>query len=148
MKTALLERFFYTFKHILECFLTLLFQLKPLNKMNKLKLFKLAGTVAMAAKNEDGSFIDRSKAFIRMIKDTVAGRYKPKKRNMLMGAAVVAYVLSPIDLIPAVILDDAAIVFIALKFFNREIERYLDWERNSKYKTIVTDVKDVEIVKD
>lgn len=112
--------------------------------MNKIKLFKLAGTVALAAKNQDGTYMEKLKAFMRMIKDTVSGRYKPKKRNLLMGLAVIAYVVSPIDIIPAVILDDAAIVIIAIKFFTKEIERYLDWEKNQKYKTVITDAEIIE----
>lgn len=112
--------------------------------MNKLKLFKLAGTVAMAAKSDEGNFMDKGKAFIRLVKDTVSGRYKPRKRNFLFGTAVIAYVLSPIDIIPMFILDDAAIVFIALKFFTKEIDRYLDWEKTQKYQTVVTDAELIE----
>lgn len=113
--------------------------------MNKLKLFKLAGTVAMAVKEGDTlSYKEKAKAFIRMIKDTISGRYKPKKRNIVLGSLVIAYVLSPIDLIPGFLLDDAAIVLIAIKFFTKEIDRYLDWEKDHKYQTIDTDAKIVE----
>ncbi len=109
--------------------------------MNKLKLFKLAGIIGLQAKTSEMSAADNAKAFARMVIDTVSGKYKPKKRNLLIGSAVIAYVLSPIDLIPGFILDDAAIVMFALKYFGREIDNYLAWEKNQRFKTIVTDVE-------
>jgi len=112
--------------------------------MNKFRLFKLAETVAKTSKSGNRSYKETFKSFIRMTKDTVSGKYKPKKRNLLLGTAVIAYVLSPIDLIPGVILDDAAIVLIALKFFTKEIDRYLEWEKTRKYQTIVTDAEIIE----
>jgi uncharacterized membrane protein YkvA (DUF1232 family) len=109
--------------------------------MNKLKLFKLAGIIGLQAKTSNMSATDSAKAFARMVIDTVAGKYKPRKRNLLIGSAVIAYVLSPIDLIPGFILDDAAIVMFALKYFGREIDNYLEWEKTQKFKTLVTDAE-------
>lgn len=107
--------------------------------MNKLKLFKLAGIIGLQAKTSNMSATENAKAFARMVIDTVAGKYKPRKRNLLIGSAVIAYVLSPIDLIPGFLLDDAAIVMFALKYFGREIDNYLAWEKTQKFKTLVTD---------
>lgn len=109
--------------------------------MNKLKLFKLAGIIGLQMKTSEISATDNAKAFARMMIDTVSGKYKPKKRNLLIGSVVIAYVLSPIDLIPGFILDDAAIVLFALKYFGREMDNYLEWEKKQKFKTIVTDAE-------
>lgn len=109
--------------------------------MNKIKILKLAGAVGANAKTSDRSILDSAKAFVRMLIDTVAGKYKPKKRNLVIGSLVIAYVLSPIDLIPAFLLDDVAIVFIALKYFRREIDNYLAWENTRRYKTVITDAE-------
>ena len=98
--------------------------------MNKVKLFKLAGIIGLQAKTSEMSATDNAKAFARMVIDTVSGKYKPKKRNILIGSAVIAYVL-----------DDAAIVMFALKYFGREIDNYLAWEKNQRFKTIVTDAE-------
>jgi len=116
------------------------FKLK-LSKMNKLKLFKLAGIVGVQAKTSERSATENAKAFARMIIDTVSGKYKPRKRNIIIGSAVIAYVLSPIDLIPGFLLDDAAIVMFALKYFSRELDRYLEWEKHQKIKTLITDAE-------
>lgn len=115
------------------------------NTMNKLKLMKLAGVVAMQAKSADGSIGEKAKAFSRLVIDTVTGKYKPRTRNLLIGSAVIAYVLSPIDLVPMFILDDAAIVLIAMKYFSREIDRYLAWEKRQQEKAEVV-YTDAEIV--
>ena len=77
--------------------------------------------------------------------DTVTGKYKPRTRNILIGSAIVLYVLSPIDLIPGFLLDDAAIVLIAMKYFSREIDRYLAWEKQQKEKKEII-YTDAEIV--
>lgn len=113
--------------------------------MNKLKLMKLAGVVAMQAKSADGSIGDKAKAFSRLMIDTVTGKYRPRTRNLLIGTAVIAYVLSPIDIIPMFILDDAAIVLIAMKYFSREIDRYLAWEKLRKEQAAVV-YTDAEII--
>lgn len=112
--------------------------------MNKLKLFKLAGIIGLQAKTSEMSASENAKAFARMMIDTVSGKYKPKKRNLLIGSAVIAYVLSPIDLIPGFILDDAAIVLFALKYFSRELDNYLEWEKKQKFKTVVTDAEIID----
>lgn len=114
------------------------------NTMNKLKLMKLAGVVALHTKSADGSVGEKAKAFSRLLIDTVTGKYKPRTRNILIGSAIIAYVLSPIDLIPMFILDDAAIVLIALKYFSREIDRYLAWEKVQKQAKV--DYNDAEII--
>ncbi|MFA7687769.1 MAG: hypothetical protein WCY25_07880 [Moheibacter sp.] len=105
--------------------------------MNKLKLIKLAGVVALHTKSADGSIGNKAKAFSRLLIDTVTRKYTPRKRNILIGSAIIAYVLSPIDLIPGFLLDDAAIVLIAMKYFSREIDRYLAWEKQQKEKSEV-----------
>jgi uncharacterized membrane protein YkvA (DUF1232 family) len=112
--------------------------------MNKLKLFKLAGIIGLQAKTSEMSASENAKAFARMMIDTVSGKYKPKKINLLIGSVVIAYVLSPIDLIPGFILDDAAIVLFALKYFSRELDNYLEWEKNQKFKTVVTDAEIID----
>lgn len=119
------------------------FNLK-LTAMNKLKLFKLAGIIGLQAKTSKMSASENAKAFARMMIDTVSGKYKPKKRNLLIGSVVIAYVLSPIDLIPGFILDDAAIVLFALKYFSRELDNYLEWEKNQKFKTVVNDAEIID----
>lgn len=113
--------------------------------MNKLKIIKLAGVVALHTKSANGSIGEKAKAFSRLIIDTVTRKYKPRRRNILIGSAIIAYVISPIDLIPGFLLDDAAIVLIAMKYFSREIDRYLAWEKQQKEKQEIV-YTDAEIV--
>lgn len=106
--------------------------------MNKLRILQLFGFAAKAAHRPEGDTWPRFKAFMRMFWDTWKGRYKPKKRNLFIGTLVLIYVISPLDLIPGILLDDLAIVYFAFKYFGKEIDRYMVWERNGKYQTIPT----------
>jgi uncharacterized membrane protein YkvA (DUF1232 family) len=107
--------------------------------LKKSKLIGLAGAAASAAKNPDMSFIAALKAFVRMMISAFRGRYSPKTINLLIGTAVILYVISPLDFIPGIILDDAAIVFFAMKYFRKELNRFLEWEKAQKMKPIITE---------
>lgn len=107
--------------------------------MKTSKIIGLAGTAASASKNSDLSVIAALKAFFRMIIKTVRGKYSPRLINLLIGSAVILYVISPLDLIPGIIIDDAAIVFFALKYFRKELNRFLEWEKQQKSKPVYTD---------
>lgn len=103
--------------------------------MKKTKIIQVASLIGQQAKVEDLSSLDAIKAFVRLIFDWISGKYSPKKRNLLIGTLVILYVLSPIDILPGIILDDAVVVFFALKYFKKEIISYVNWEksRNPKY---------------
>lgn len=110
--------------------------------MNKLKLFKLVSVLGLKAKNSEVSIFTKIKTFLQMLFDAFTRKYKPKKRNILLGTAVLIYVVSPIDLIPLFFLDDVAIVMFALKYFEKEINNYLLW----KDLQTPTQIIDVELV--
>lgn len=114
-------------------------------KMNTTKFIKVAGMVGQQAQTEDLSTLDFFKAFFRMMMDWISGRYSPKKRNILIGTLVLIYVISPLDFLPGIILDDAVVVLFALKYFKKEIANYLIWEKSRK---LATDFTDAEIVDD
>lgn len=111
-------------------------------KLNR--IFRLAGTAIAASNKKDGNVFKRFVAFLRMLRHTLAGRYNPKKRNMFLGALVIFYVISPIDLLPGIFIDDLALVLFAMKFFGKELERFLDWEKIRKLDT--SSYTDAEIV--
>lgn len=101
--------------------------------MNKFKLFKIAGLVGNQTQTDGLSTLDFLKAYFRLFKNWLQGNYSPKKRNLLIGFLVLVYVISPIDLLPAIILDDAVVVFFALKYFKKELNRFLVWEKSRNY---------------
>jgi len=75
----------------------------------------------------------------RLVKATLKGEYVgTTRRRLLLLAGAVAYVVSPIDLIPEAIIpiiglgDDAVVVsWIAASLIN-ETEQFLSWERRRK----------------
>lgn len=107
--------------------------------MKKAKIIGLASVAARSAKGTDMSLIQSLKAFVRMMISAFRGNYSPKTINLFIGTAVIIYVISPLDFIPGILLDDAAIVFFALKYFRKELNRFLEWEKAQKTKSFVTD---------
>lgn len=95
----------------------------------------------MHAKSSSGemSIWESLKTFVKMMRDTYASRYHPGFWNLILGTLVIIYVISPLDLIPGVLIDDVAIVYFALKFFKDELLKYREWKYGRKYKTIPTD---------
>ena len=118
--------------------------------MNKSKFFKVAGAAAMKAQ-QDKSFMDKVKAFFRMIKAFRKNNYQPDLINIIIGFLAILYIVSPIDLIPEALLgpfgliDDFGILMFGIKYFNKEITNYLNWELNQNKYAIVEDAK---IIKD
>ena len=71
---------------------------------------------------------------ISLLKDFAAKRYTdvPTKSIMSIGAAI-AYFVSPVDVIPDIIpifgfMDDAAVLAIALKMVQDDLEKYRVWK--------------------
>ena len=116
--------------------------------MNKSKFFKVAGAAAMKAQ-QDKSFFDKVKAFPRMISAFRKKQYKPELMNIVMGVAATLYIISPIDIIPEALfgpfglIDDLGILMFGMKYFDKEIIKFLAWEtQNNQY----ANVEDAKII--
>ncbi|CAM3229748.1 YkvA family protein [Empedobacter stercoris] len=116
--------------------------------MKKSKFFKVASGAAMAAQN-DKSFIEKVKAFFAMLSDFRKGNYKPDMKNIVLGLLATLYIISPIDFIPEALLgpfgliDDLGILLFGMKYFNKEVLKYLSWKSTQQ---VYADVEDAEIV--
>jgi uncharacterized membrane protein YkvA (DUF1232 family) len=82
---------------------------------------------------------DRVSALPRLVVDTLSGRYDGMSRGRLgLYALAVAYLLSPIDLIPELLFavlglaEDALVSVWLLGSFLDETERFLIWEGRAK----------------
>ncbi len=102
--------------------------------------FKLASE---AIKHQ--GFLSKFPALVRMIRKSIKGDYKPDFKNMIVPGLAVIYLFSPLDIIPDFIpilgqLDDLAILAFALPKLLKEVDRFLQWERErKKIRTIVID---------
>lgn len=92
-------------------------------------------------RNEYEQIFTREKiyAFSRMIPLMIKGDYRPKKRrNLFFGVVALAYLISPIDIIPEIIfgpfglIDDFAILFFAIRRIEKEVINFLAWEETQK----------------
>ncbi|MBS7334391.1 YkvA family protein [Faecalibacter bovis] len=114
--------------------------------MNKSKFFKVAGAAAMKAQ-QDKSFFDKVKAFFRMVSAFRKKQYKPELSNLIFGFLSVLYIVSPIDILPEALLgpfgliDDFGILMFGMKYFDKEVINFLQWESNHKKYEHVEDAK-------
>ncbi len=78
---------------------------------------------------------ERAQAVPRLVRSALDGRYAGTTlRRLGLVAAAVAYVASPVDLLPEAVLpvvgaaDDAVVIAWAVKAFIEETDRFLAWE--------------------
>jgi uncharacterized membrane protein YkvA (DUF1232 family) len=98
----------------------------------------LATAIRTAARPGSPGIAERLTSLPRLVRATLTGEYPgATKGRLLMIAAAVAYVLSPVDLVPEAFLtvfglaDDAVVVsWIAAALIN-ETEGFLAWERSN-----------------
>lgn len=97
----------------------------------------MANIIGSQAHTNELSSIESIKLFFKMLWDWFTGKYQPKRRNLLIGSLVLLYVISPIDLVPGIFIDDAAIIFFALKYFKKELINYYNWKKSKKFATTI-----------
>ncbi|MBL9146021.1 MAG: DUF1232 domain-containing protein [Verrucomicrobiaceae bacterium] len=97
------------------------------------------------------SLLAQGMVMIDLVKDYATGRYR-EVPYWAMGATALAlfYVLSPIDVIPDVIvgagfLDDAVVVSFALKLIEKELTRYKEWKDRQQGKAAPVTGKVVDV---
>ena len=78
---------------------------------------------------------DSIQTLFGMLKDK--DRFKISKATLGIIVGTLIYVISPIDLVPDIIpvlglLDDAAIIGVAVKALHDEIKRYDEWKNSGK----------------
>lgn len=73
-----------------------------------------------------------------MVKSTMSkGGYKPEFKNVILPALVLVYLISPLDIIPDWIpvigvLDDLALLALAMPMLITEAEKFVAWEVSLK----------------
>lgn len=74
---------------------------------------------------------------VRMVKATMRRQYTPKKKNLIVPALALVYIISPLDILPDWIpiigsLDDIALLAIALPMLTEELSAYAAWEERQR----------------
>ena len=83
-------------------------------------------------------FIQKLPVIARMIKSVMSkSGYKPEVKNIILPGLVLLYLISPIDIIPEWIpvigvLDDLALLALAIPMLTSEAERFVAWEASNK----------------
>lgn len=98
----------------------------------------LAAALRLAARPGSPSLAARAAALPRLLRATVAGQYPGTTLvRLLTLAAAVAYVVSPVDVLPEALLgplglaDDAFVVSWLVRGLVEETEAFLEWERTA-----------------
>ncbi|WP_304343256.1 YkvA family protein [Chryseobacterium koreense] len=82
--------------------------------------------------------VQKLPVILRMIKSTMKKNgYKPEIKNVILPGLMLLYVFSPIDLIPEWIpvigvLDDLAVLALAIPMLTSEAERFVAWEAKKR----------------
>ncbi len=77
--------------------------------------------------------------FIRMVRAYTSGSYRQVSRpSMLVGVAVLLYLVTPLDIIPDFIpviglIDDLSLMAWFVNAFQKEIQRFRNWEADTSY---------------
>lgn len=80
--------------------------------------------------------------FIRLGRAYIDGSYRQvSKSSLLVGVAVLLYLITPLDIIPDFIpglglLDDLSLMAWFVNAFQKEIQRFRDWETDTSYEHI------------
>ena len=83
-------------------------------------------------------FIQKIPVIARMVKSIMSkGGYKPEFKNVILPALIMLYLLSPLDIIPDWIpvigvLDDLALLAMAIPMLTSEAEKFVMWEASKK----------------
>ena len=81
--------------------------------------------------------IEQLKAMLRLVRAYASGEYKNVSwESMVLVVAAIAYIVSPIDLIPDFIpvvgyLDDAAVLSFVLRIVRDELDEFIAWEKET-----------------
>jgi uncharacterized membrane protein YkvA (DUF1232 family) len=104
----------------------------------KAKLVSLIGTAGIKLVKNKGAMAEVKEnlnAVVRLVQAYAKGNYKQAPwKSLVMIVAAILYFVSPIDLIPDFILglgfaDDIAVITFVYKSIQKDIEKFLAWER-------------------
>ncbi|CAD7810157.1 hypothetical protein CHRY9390_02131 [Chryseobacterium aquaeductus] len=97
-------------------------------------------------------FVKKIPDIFRMVNMWRKGEYPVKSMDLILPLIGLLYVLSPIDIIPdfiivAGVLDDIAVLSLAIPKLIREVDKFLLWEAEKKHSTESSKIIDAEIIK-
>lgn len=95
-------------------------------------------------------FIAKIPVVFRMLKAWTKGNYPVKGMDMLLPVIGLIYVISPIDLLPEILipfvgtLDDLAVLTFVIPKLMKEVDKFLLWEGLQKEGITTIDVEEIK----
>lgn len=97
-------------------------------------------------------FVKKIPDIFRMVKMWKKGQYQMRSIDIILPLLGLLYVISPIDILPDFalpiigIMDDLAVLSLAIPKLIKEVDKFLLWEANQKYDTKNQQIVDAKIV--
>ncbi len=97
------------------------------------------------------SFLQKIPSIFKMFNLWRKGIYKTNSLDLILPLLGIAYIISPIDLVPGVVvpvigaLDDLAVLYLIMPKLLKEVDKFLAWQDQQKY--AVTKTIRIEAVK-
>lgn len=101
------------------------------------RLLRSAERKAYRERSRIGEMWEKLQALLRLVTAWVQGRYRVVPwRTLILAIAGILYFLDPLDLFPDPIpflgyLDDAGVLALVVKAIQKDIDRFLTWERDN-----------------
>lgn len=101
--------------------------------------------VLFQAFRKDG-LISKFPKILKMFKSYRKGEFKMDLKNVIIPFLAFIYIISPIDIMPFIILDDLAILALVIPILLKEVERYTEWEEENNLLKKTSKIIDAEII--
>ena len=98
-------------------------------------------------------FVKKIPDIFRMVRMWRKGEYPMRSIDIILPLLGMLYVISPIDILPDFalpvlgIMDDLAVLSLAIPKLVKEVDKFLMWETERKYSSAGAKVIDAEIIK-
>lgn len=94
---------------------------------------------------KDG-LISKFPKILKMYKAYKSGHFQMDLKNVIIPLAAFVYIISPLDILPGIFLDDLAILALVMPMILREVDRFIEWEKTTNSVKKDGKVIDAEIV--
>jgi uncharacterized membrane protein YkvA (DUF1232 family) len=95
-----------------------------------------------------GGLFSKFPKILTMYKAYRKGEFQMDLKNVIIPLAAFVYIISPLDILPGIFLDDLAILALVMPMILKEVDRFIIWEKESTTTTAKNNHKviDAEIV--
>lgn len=95
---------------------------------------------------KDG-LISKFPLILKMFKAYRKGEFHMDLKNVIIPFIAFIYIISPLDILPGIILDDLAVLALVMPILLKEVNRFTEWENQKKSFNKDNNIVDAEVIK-